>query len=96
VCLLQLAAERVHRGKGLSPSLWLLDDIDAELDTATGDRLWRLFDEAEGQRMVARLGYHSTEIKDGSIHQDTMFHVEQGIVTSAAVADRPPPPTSLP
>ncbi|UHD18846.1 DNA replication/repair protein RecF [Thiocapsa bogorovii] len=96
VCLLQLAAERVHRGKGLAPSLWLLDDIDAELDTATGDRLWRLFEEAEGQRMVARLGYHPTEIKDGSIHQDTMFHVEQGIVTSAAVADRPPPPTSLP
>ncbi|NCC23428.1 MAG: DNA replication and repair protein RecF, partial [Alphaproteobacteria bacterium] len=41
VCLLQLAAERVHRMAGLAPSLWLLDDVDAELDKASADRLWR-------------------------------------------------------
>lgn len=60
---------------GLAPSLWLLDDIDAELDKGTADRLWRLFGEPEAQLLIARLSPESGGVVDGSTMPDTMFHV---------------------
>jgi DNA replication and repair protein RecF len=93
VCLLQLAAERVHRGAGLAPSIWLLDDIGAELDTSTADRLWRLFGDLDAQQLVARLGYETSGIFDESAVADSMFHVEQGTLTPTALADRASPRT---
>ncbi|NCC23249.1 MAG: DNA replication/repair protein RecF [Alphaproteobacteria bacterium] len=91
VCLLQLAAERVHLMTGLAPSLWLLDDVDAELDKGTADRLWRLFGEPEAQLLIARLSRESGDLADGSTMLDTMFHVEHGVLISA-LAD--PTPTT--
>ncbi|WP_296805092.1 DNA replication and repair protein RecF [Thiocapsa sp.] len=95
VCLLQLAAERVHRANGLLPSLWLLDDIDAELDPGTADRLWRLFGNPDTQQLVARLSCESGGICVESAAADCMFHVEHGTLTPAAPIDRPLPPASL-
>lgn len=76
VCLLQLAAERVHRAAGLAPSLWLLDDLDAELDSATAERIWVLFEDLDAQRFTTRLMPEPVGITD----QDAMFHVEHGML----------------
>ncbi|QVL47372.1 MAG: hypothetical protein KFB96_16870 [Thiocapsa sp.] len=78
VCLLQLAAERVHRMTGLAPSLWLLDDVDAELDKGTADRLWRVLGEPDAQQLISRLSTEPGGIDEGSTMPDTMFHVEHG------------------
>ncbi|SDX15769.1 DNA replication and repair protein RecF [Thiocapsa roseopersicina] len=94
VCLLQLAAERVHLGKGLAPSLWLLDDIDAELDASTAERLWRLFGDSDAQMLIARLSSESGGIAEVSAGAATMFHVERGTLTSPALVGLPPPPWS--
>ena len=93
VCLLQLAAERVHLAKGLAPSLWLLDDIDAELDASTAERLWRLFGDSDAQMLIARLSSESGGIAEVST-TTTMFHVERGTLTSPALVGLPPPPWS--
>lgn len=87
VCLLQLAAERVHRMTGLAPSLWLLDDVDAELDKGTADRLWRVLGEPEAQQLISRLSTESGGIDEGSTMPDTMFHVEHGVLISSARTD---------
>lgn len=76
VCLLQLAAERVHRAAGLAPSLWLLDDLDAELDSVTAERVWVLFEDLDAQRFVTRLMPEPAGITD----KDAMFHVEHGML----------------
>lgn len=81
VCLLQLAAERVHRAAGLAPSLWLLDDLAAELDSATAKRVWGLFDGLDAQRFVTRLIPEPAGIAD----QDAMFHVEHGNASTIGV-----------
>jgi DNA replication and repair protein RecF len=81
VCLLQLAAERVHRGAGLAPSLWLLDDIDAELDNTTAKRLWELFENLDAQRFVTRLMSEPVGIAD----QHAMFHVEHGMLSTIGI-----------
>jgi DNA replication and repair protein RecF len=90
VCLLQLAAERVHRRSGLAPSLWLLDDIDAELDAATAERLWRLFDDPHAQQVVARLSHGIGGVCDRTAVQNAMFHVEHGTLAPAALAHLSP------
>jgi DNA replication and repair protein RecF len=94
VCLLQLAAERVHLGTGLAPSLWLLDDIGAEIDRRSADCLRRLLGELGTQQLVARLSYETRDGFDGSVVADSMFHVEHGTLRPVALAERPLPPRS--
>lgn len=94
VCLLQLAAERVHRRKGLAPSLWLLDDIDAELDSTTAGKLWRLFGDSDGQQFVARLSHELGSVRDEADNPDALFHVEQGTLAPSEPAGVPSPTTS--
>ncbi|MFB1507868.1 MULTISPECIES: DNA replication/repair protein RecF [unclassified Thiocapsa] len=95
VCLLQLAAERVHRAAGLTPSLWLLDDIDAELDASTAHRLWRLFGEPYGQHFITRVNDGVGRIADAAAAPERMFHVEHGTLSSTVNAGPPQPPTSF-
>lgn len=56
VVLLQLAAERVHQAHGCPPALWLLDDLEAELDGALASRLWADIQSAGGQVIATRVG----------------------------------------
>ncbi|NKN34113.1 DNA replication/repair protein RecF [Marichromatium bheemlicum] len=84
VCLLQLAAEQVHRDQGLAPALWLLDDLEAELDARTLARLWEVIGQREGQCLLTRV---ATAADPGPYtHPDTrlVFHVEQGAVVDDA------------
>jgi DNA replication and repair protein RecF len=78
VCLLQLAAERVHRAEGLHGSIWLLDDLEAELDDDTARRLRRLFDATGCQRVFTALRGAVSGIADTASKRSTMFHVEHG------------------
>jgi DNA replication and repair protein RecF len=78
VCLLQLAAERVHRAEGLHGSLWLLDDLEAEVDEDTARRLRGLFDATGCQRLFTRVRSAASAIADASPLRSTMFHVEHG------------------
>ena len=94
VCLLQLAAERVHRGRGLAPSLWLLDDIDAELDATTAAKLWRLFGDSDAQQFVARLSHEPGSVRDEAGTLDALFHVEQGALAPSEPVGVPSPVTS--
>lgn len=55
-CLLQLAAENVHQSHGLHPSIWLLDDLAAELDSASLERLSNLYARVRGQCVTTRVG----------------------------------------
>ncbi len=56
VALLQLAAERVHQTQGCPPALWLVDDLEAELDNALARRLWADIRAVGGQVIVTRIG----------------------------------------
>ncbi|QIK36648.1 DNA replication and repair protein RecF [Caldichromatium japonicum] len=56
VVLLQLAAERVHQAHGCPPALWLLDDLEAELDSALASRLWMDIQATGGQVIATRVG----------------------------------------
>jgi DNA replication and repair protein RecF len=96
VCLLQVAAERVHLAEGLPPSLWLLDDLEAELDSVTAGQLMQLYAALAGQRFMTRIG--SGEIRVTDIHAgcSSMFHVEHAgahpPIQEHSNADRVPSP----
>lgn len=77
ICLLQLAAERVHIDAGLDPSLWLLDDIEAELDECATEWLHRAFETTDSQRILAWPTSRARQSTDGS-PTVFMFHVEHG------------------
>lgn len=76
VALLQLAAERVHRAHGRDPVVWLLDDLEAELDRTMAERLWNAFGSTGNQVIATRVATDG----DPGIFADTeslaMFHVE--------------------
>jgi DNA replication and repair protein RecF len=94
VCLLQLAAERVHRTEGLDASLWLLDDLDAELDDETARRVRRLFDATGSQRLFTALRGAAPTLTHTPGQRSTMFHVEHGrlrMPTTDTHETSPPP-----
>jgi DNA replication and repair protein RecF len=82
VCLLQLAAERVHQTDGLPPTVWLLDDIDAELDPSTAGRLWGLFDDPAVQGFVTRVAGAADVAVEANSSRGARFHVEHGTLMS--------------
>ena len=81
VLLLQLAAERVHRAAGLSPSLWLLDDLESELDDDTNARILDLLNGTGSQRISTHLPRRHDRHLTGSTGYARMFHVEHGCVS---------------
>nr|WP_246194638.1 DNA replication and repair protein RecF [Allochromatium palmeri] len=76
VALLQLAAERVHRAHGRASVIWLLDDLEAELDRAMAERLWNAFESTGNQIIVTRVATDSDPGLFGKSQSLAMFHVE--------------------
>jgi len=95
VALLQLAAEQVHLGRGLDASLWLLDDLDAELDAGTARRLSDLFDDSPSQRLATRPGTSADIPLAVTPRGLAMFHVEHGSLRSPNPAGARPAPFAL-
>lgn len=78
VALLQLAAERVHLASGRPPAMFLLDDLEAELDTDTAARLWSVFCSTASQIVITRVAAKPDSGVLGGIRSIDMFHVEHG------------------
>lgn len=80
VALLQLAAEAVHQQRGLPASLWLLDDLLAELDREGASRLLKAFSETGGQRILTLVSSRPdpTLISNLMNEPADVFHVEHG------------------
>ena len=76
VALLQLAAERVHRAHGREPVIWLLDDLEAELDRTLAVRLWSAFGATGNQVIATRVATDGDPGIFGDTESLTMFHVE--------------------
>ncbi|SDY09824.1 DNA replication and repair protein RecF [Allochromatium warmingii] len=55
VALLQLAAESVQQARGRTPAIWLLDDLEAELDRALAEQLWRTFEATPNPILATRV-----------------------------------------
>ena len=86
--MLQLAADTGVREITEAESLWLVDDLDAELSQEWAERLLALVRGRRAQVLVTGLPGKGIE---GRLMRETdrMFHVEQGRVTAAASALRP-------
>lgn len=81
--LMQVAAERVVSERRERRSLWLVDDLDAELSPEWRDRLLNVVRREAPQLVVTALrGKLSVEQAVGEV--DRMFHVEQGRVREGA------------
>lgn len=78
VCLLQLAADGVHASHGFDASVWLLDDLEAELDQGLCSRLWSIFAATGAQRFVTRVSTKPIADDWGAGSKVCMFHVEHG------------------
>jgi DNA replication and repair protein RecF len=78
VCLLQLAADAVIRRKCGPVSVWLVDDLEAELDPAVARELWTLILSTGSQ--VFATGVTTPGGLDDCLsnHQSCVFHVEHG------------------
>lgn len=76
VALLQLAAERVHRTHGRESVIWLLDDLEAELDRAQAKRLWNAFGATGNQVIATRVATDGDPGIFGDTESLTMLHVE--------------------
>jgi len=79
VCLLQLACEGLHVRQGLERAIWLLDDIESDLDEENACSIWSLFVET-GSQLFASGVYPRSKALDVQ-HQFAMFHVEHGALT---------------
>lgn len=76
--LLQLAADRVVVSTVAQRAVWLVDDLEAELDGRTHCRLLQMLTAVAGQTLVASLSAPTRALSGlGSI---TLFHVEQGML----------------
>ncbi|EXJ17137.1 DNA replication/repair protein RecF [Imhoffiella purpurea] len=78
VSLLQLACEQLHRSAGAPRSIWLLDDLQAELDRNHVRKLWSLFVETGSQIFVTGVSRPSDPLDAGP--SAAMFHVEHGVL----------------
>lgn len=80
VTLLQLAAERVHLARGKEPAIFLLDDLESELDETTVRRLWELGCASRSQIIATRVSCRPESVFLASDRDVAMFHVEHGQV----------------
>lgn len=84
VCLLQLAFDREQARRLRQGSVWLIDDLWADLDVTSSIKLSKLFADTGGQCLFTKLG--DAGDKGGSLWPSPtrMFHVERGAVTGVA------------
>lgn len=78
-CLLQLAAERVHRDFDLAPSLWLLDDLTAELDERTSEHLQNLLALTGAQCLFTCPTPPSRPVTQHGRPNADLFTIDQGV-----------------
>ncbi|MBK1717453.1 DNA replication/repair protein RecF [Thiocystis violacea] len=84
VSLLQLAAERVHLARGRDPTVWLLDDLEAELDMGMAERLWNAFCLTDSQIFATRVSSGRDPGVFACSRTIEMFHVEHGAMVDAS------------
>ncbi len=89
VCLLQLAAEQVHRANGLKPSIWLLDDLAAEIDAAAFKRLRSLYAGVCGQCITTRVGVGDVIVGNAPSPNAQMSHMEHPTRGQSKPVDAP-------
>jgi DNA replication and repair protein RecF len=75
--LLQLAADQVVSEATGASSVWLVDDIEAELGADWVVRLLEMLRQ-HGRQMVVTSLPGKAALRDGRCAEDQMFHVEQG------------------
>jgi len=80
VCLIQLALERVQVHRLGYGSIWLLDDLWAELDNRSVGALCDLFDATGGQCLYTRVGDRDARAGTSLPSDTRLFHVERGAV----------------
>ena len=80
VALLQIAADQIERERGGQGSVWLIDDLEADLDETAKAAVSRLLEETGEQLLLTRV---SDAPSVGSARPDgfgSWFHVKQGVV----------------
>lgn len=81
VALLQYAAQRVCEKKDTAGTcVWLLDDLQAEMDRFSGEQIWRLFERSMHQIFVTSRDYPGRACASDGDRDIALFHVEQGRV----------------
>lgn len=80
VALMQLAAERVHARSGRAPAIFLLDDLDAELDAEMTSQLWSVFCSTASQVIATRVAAKPDLGALTTTDSFAMFHVEHGTI----------------
>jgi len=84
VCILQLAFDRVQQQRLGYGSIWLLDDVWAELDSESSRALCGSFFDAGGQYLFTSVG-GDAKLRKLDLPSDTrLFHVERGVVTDVS------------
>ncbi len=81
VALLQIAADQVERERAGRGSVWLIDDLEADLDETSKSAVRRLLEGTREQLVLTKV---SDAPPVGSARRDgfgSWFHVEQGIVS---------------
>lgn len=84
VCLLQLAFDRVQSHRLGCGSIWLLDDLWAELDSESSRAICELFCAAGGQCLFTAAGGDRIEIQRDLPSDTQLFHVERGAIVDAS------------
>jgi DNA replication and repair protein RecF len=80
VILLQLAANAVDKARGGEGSVWLVDDLDADLDASARGLLLGLLLETGDQIFQTRVGASVAEDALDRSWSGTRFHVKQGVI----------------
>jgi DNA replication and repair protein RecF len=77
VCMVQIAADRLAKARGLPGSIWLLDDFPAELDSDAQRCLLRLFSRCKSQIFGTAIQFNHA-LLGGAEGGGRVFHVERG------------------
>ena len=80
VALIQIAAEGVHRASGREPAIFLLDDLEGELDPRAVERLTERLAGTRSQVVVTRIGATAESGPWSALGCTDVFHVEQGAI----------------
>jgi len=81
VCLIQYAAQSVVSERGAADAcVWLLDDLDAELDAKTTASLWDAFLDTKEQIFVTGRDQDAANLTTHGLPQARVFHVEHGAI----------------
>jgi DNA replication and repair protein RecF len=84
VTLVQIAAERVHNERGREPAIFLLDDLEGELDVLAVERLRERLAGTQSQIVVTRIAAMADKGPWSGLGLTDVFHVEQGVIHASS------------